>query len=667
MRTSIPFRLIIGLTAVFVAIGPHAMAQQSFDAGLDIGSLMNEASQQFDMDNQDVVFLLDMQRQSWLPDGRQEQTIHRIIWISTENAVETYGDHRIPYDQGHCTLTVHALRTWRDNRWWETTATGKVETLPHALNHAYDYTNMREMMLLHDGIELPCILEVSYTIADREPFRRGIDGLWLFQREHPAVVSRFEFEVPKGVTVRFACSDEELQPEPSADDARGTITHAWEMRHVTARPRPHTADPAAYVPHIVWSTWKGWRDYGDYLADQFASGAQADSTLVGVVDSLEGESRSRIDLLGVIATVIEERVRLVRYSEAYWWPFPRDAGRIYASGYGHALDRAILAAAMMKEAGFQVAPAFVGDGSNQYLGGKLVSLGDVPTLARLEKLRTRIVELVYDGPFDGPFYDPVTSSFISGATALYGRQVWLPVQLSGPTTPVGTGPTLDRLELTLFAEFDEEKGAFKGKGHLFTTGSLCSFPRMVGVSGESEAFLSSVLSGVLEAAELKEFSLVEFGPEKVDIGFSFEMKAPEADDRGRVALVLGDPAGGLMENLPDDIALYHNQRQSPVRLRGLLLQSVEFVLDTAGVEVIYQPQGEMLHNDCGHAEITCSESAGRIKLTRQTKLARSWYEPEEWSDLRELLLVETNERNRTLLLKVPEAKKDSKEEPTSSE
>ena len=106
----------------------------------------------------------------------------------------------IPWNTETCTLEVDVLRTWRDGRWWPDPSrisdTAVVHTLPHALDHADDYTVMRETMLLHDGVELPCIMETAYTITEK--CVPGADGVFVFPSIDPAVVTELAVTAAAG-------------------------------------------------------------------------------------------------------------------------------------------------------------------------------------------------------------------------------------------------------------------------------------------------------------------------------------------------------------------------------------------------------------------------------------------------------------------------------------
>ncbi|HVP07169.1 MAG TPA: DUF3857 domain-containing protein, partial [Candidatus Acidoferrum sp.] len=255
MKTRMMLILCLATLMAFVMGASNVCAQSSYDGRLDIAALMKTAQEKFDLPNQDAVILSEGQSIHWFADGRLTMLVHRIVWINSEIAVNRYADSRIPFDKDHCTFTPLALRTWRDNQWWPTDSSGFVETLPFQLEATYDYTNMREMMLLHNGIAIPCIVELAYRIEDKTPFRKGTDGVWLFNREEPAVESWFELGVPAGTAPHATSANGAPGPQKTKDSQTGLDIYRWSAGPIAAQPRPHVADPTGDLPYIAWTTW----------------------------------------------------------------------------------------------------------------------------------------------------------------------------------------------------------------------------------------------------------------------------------------------------------------------------------------------------------------------------------------------------------------------------
>jgi len=117
MRTATLLTLTIILTVGMLVIAGSVKAQTSIIHDQDIQKLMATAEATFDMTKEDAVLLFDCEENHWLPDKRLKKVVHRIIWINTDNAVDRYGDNRIPFDEKECNFDVITVRTWRDGQW----------------------------------------------------------------------------------------------------------------------------------------------------------------------------------------------------------------------------------------------------------------------------------------------------------------------------------------------------------------------------------------------------------------------------------------------------------------------------------------------------------------------------------------------------------------------
>jgi len=293
---------------------PAGATPESAAGGHDIGELMAAAGEHYDLARLDAVLLLEDLTVTVSAGGRRT-TVHRIAWLGTEIGLNAYGDLRIPNNTGTSTLEVVALRTWMDGRWWpdesEISPTAVVETTPGAIQSADDYTTMRETMLLHDGIELPCIVETIYTITERRPPEYGFDGLWIFPKADPAVLTRLAVEVPKGMTLHHA--EKNGAPEPALDDSGPDVdTYVWRAEFVDRLARPLVGVPAAYAPHVAWSTWESWAALGETVAASVGRSASLDEALADSVANLIDGRPVPIARAEAVADFINETTRAVR-------------------------------------------------------------------------------------------------------------------------------------------------------------------------------------------------------------------------------------------------------------------------------------------------------------------------------------------------------------------
>jgi hypothetical protein len=153
--------MVCAIVLALVLVAPHQCAAEPLASagGLDIGALMSQAKSSLDLSELDAVLLYDGCEIEVQVDGGLRTTFHQIAWISTELGIDEYADLRVPYSTETMSLEVHALRTWRDDRWWPhesaISPTAVVETTPSVLGHADDYLTIRQWWFVTRSVFRP--------------------------------------------------------------------------------------------------------------------------------------------------------------------------------------------------------------------------------------------------------------------------------------------------------------------------------------------------------------------------------------------------------------------------------------------------------------------------------------------------------------------------------
>ena len=639
---------LIGPVAAWIVLAAISAApvrggSMGISGGHDLHELLSRARARFDFGDHDAVLLLESRHVVVDAEGAVTTQIRRVVRIGTAMGIRDHADLRIPYNSDTSKMTVTALRTWRDDTWWpgeaEVSPTAVVETLPFVLAQADDYTGMRETMLLHDGVELPCVMETAYEIEERGAARPGVDGLWIFPQRDPAVLVEFNVTVPTGESLNFRCGNG--APEPVVTRGTdGSITYAWTMEDVERLGSPSIADPAAYAPFVAWSTWESWKALGRRIASVFdeaavLSEALADTLGARLVDEPSAGARARR-----VAAFVNESTRSVHYEPRFWAFSPRPASRTWETAYGHALDRAVLAAALFRRAGLDANPVYRSTGA-----------GDmdltVPGLSRFEPIGIHV-----SGHGLGAFYDPTEGTLTDGPAPLCGRVVWKPGKDDEPSMERGSRDpeATSRFDLVLALEPDEN-GEWTGTGFLSADGCLSVHAEMVGLHGEALALLNGIAGSVVSGATVENFNPEVFTRDEVVVGFDVSVKIPAPDDRGRTLVVIGDPARGVMTRLPHDVHTYHEHRTSPVMLPCGMTQWITLRLRTGGREIVHLPEAREIQNGAGEHVVRTGNKDGWVTIERGLTLRRATIVPEEWPSLRALLLEEADPANRTVFLK----------------
>ncbi len=611
----------------------------------DIGEMMTIAEQSFDLSKQDAVILLEGEKRYLLPDGRQRTLFHEIVWINTEYGLDNYADLRVPFDSERTTLAVLSLRTWREGQWWQGDTTDNnanntaiVETLPFAIRTADAYNHMRETMLLHDGVELPCIMETAYVVEDKQPFRKNIEGIWYFQHNDPVVWSWFVLGFPHGYKPLLSHPGNVGEPVKGKDGELDT--YSFKKGPSPAISSPQTADPAPYTPHIAWSTWSSWKNFGDYIKSTISQAMVLDEALKDSVSKLTKYAPIAAEKADNIVEFVSDYTREVNYPWEFWKHVPRKAHDVFSSAYGHRLDRAVLAAALFAEAGFTVSPIF--------RSSEHINITDyVPTLDRFDG-----VALWISGDGVEAYYNPSNSTIHNGLNQIFGRTIWLPGVEDKPNMRWSGKGESSKYELCLEVNVDTEEANINGKGFYSVSGGFCSYEDMEGTGNQAENHLESVVSGVLTGAGIDSYNPVVFDRFNVTMGLDYSAGLSEEDDYGRYIIEIGNPADGIIDRLPGDVHLNEDSRNSPVNLPGMSNQIVRVILNKCEKYDVYRiPETFILENSAGKFSVNVEEKCNKIIITREISLAETSFTADGWTDLRSLLLAETNERHRTVMIK----------------
>lgn len=672
-----------GGTAPPLARGSSETAAWSYDGTFDLQALWRDACAAGWQD-EDAVVLLD-RRQLREQEGTWVEFRHRVVRLATDLVIEGYSDLRVPYDTTRGDLTVQSLRTLRDGRWIESGPSAQVETTPSALDRAPAYWGCRERMLLHDGVELPCVVETAWTITRRaSPLDDGSGGTHIYPASDPVVRAELLVLANDGDTSPFRVRAFGGAPEPVLGDA-GTLaragfpasgptgTEARGFAAVMTRIDPigeRGSDPAASLPGIAWSRLI-WPELGRALDHGFAASAELDRVAdAALLDTLRARLRDVTvpsEIARRVAALVADRTRFVDYAPPLHLEV-RPAAEVYASGYAVAWERVSLAAALLRSAGLEARLVLAGRSYAAITGDDLPGLErfgapQIGVFARggstrdaegpTSRAEVEPIGLSGNRPLVG-LYDPETSTFHPGGGSIAGRSAWLPGIEDHPRARMidDGGPLGGRVALGLDLRRDEKDGAWIGTGVYEAEGALTPFASMEGLSGQANTWLGAVASDVLAGAEIESYNLSRFDVARVVGGVTVRIASPEADPAGRTRLEIGAPAGGVGSVLPDDLHLHRAERETPLFLPGPVRQELTIRLRLPDAQVERLPDSIRLENQAGRFTVEVSREGEIVRLFRALELTNARIDPEAWPELRALLLAEENPRHRVVLYRV---------------
>lgn len=634
------------LTAIVLLLLPGVLLAGPLgeSGGHDLDALWAEAQAGFDLDQQDAVVLLESRQVTLTFAGALQTRVHEVVWVGTSVGIRDHADLRVPWNAATSTLEVERLRTWRRDRqdpagrWWPDpeiiSPTAVVPTLPHAVDRADDYTDLRETMLLHDGVEPGCIMETAYTITEAGIPAAG--GVFVLPQADPCVLVELRVMAAPGREIVHA----ELNGAPVPQSVNPTKGQGlrWSARNLPALRRPLTAEPAAYEPAVAWSTWNGWDELAEHWRQGFRAAVVLEPDQAEQLRAKLNPARSQRQQLNAVADFLNDMVRPVRCDDTSWRFAPRPAARTLATAYGHDLDRAVLAAALLEAAGFAADPLFIGRGS------VLVAPG-VPRLGDLERVVLRVV-----GSRDAVF-DPGAGQVLA-MDEVFGHPFW---HLDREAAGSGPQPQVDfpapRSLAVGVSLARGEDGAWSAEGHFRGHTLFSHYGRLLHEADLQAGFVAELAGSVVPGLVVDRAAPELLAADGVAVAFGGKAAAVEPDAFGRRTLLVGRPAGGLLDQLPRDVHLHEETRQSPVLGTSGWTQTVTVRLEVAEDELRHRPQPRNLANSAGTFSLAVVFKDGWLTLTRTLALAEGGAAAGDWPALRALLLEEADPANGTVILK----------------
>lgn len=285
-------------------------------------------------------------------DGSQEFRCGEELTLFTHTAMNsTYGETFIVYNPDFQELKIHSSFTKQKNgSIVKTPDNAFVEVLPRFAADAPAYNRLKEMVVVHTGLELGATIYLDYSIITKPGYYPELDVNAFLQETSPVKAYTVSISVPEGKTLGKHLYGSNVKPTETKQEGMKTVS--WTLRNVPATSRE------AFQPEN--------RDNSPRLtASTYTSGKEALSTMdKRFKDSKDYESKTFAQFITEKASGDEEKVKLIRnhvvnclgYSAVPMtetgYAF-RDADEVLRSAYGTLAEKTCLLNTMLNAAGIK--------------------------------------------------------------------------------------------------------------------------------------------------------------------------------------------------------------------------------------------------------------------------------------------------------------------------
>lgn len=237
-------------------------------------------------------------------DGSQELRVQKELTLFTHAAMNgLYGETFIVYDPEFQELTIHESYTrQKDGTVIKTPSNALVEVLPSSAANAPAYNHLKEMVVVHTGLELGATIYLDYSIVSKAGYLPELDVCCPVKELSPVKEFIFQLNVPAGKSVRYELLN--ASAKPVIAQGNGMKSFIWTLKDVAPRPYAYPsgrgnlglvqAVASGMMPVFVASTWPGYTEAVKYLQKQFAVGntSVVEGKVAELTQGLEGNPQA---------------------------------------------------------------------------------------------------------------------------------------------------------------------------------------------------------------------------------------------------------------------------------------------------------------------------------------------------------------------------------------
>lgn len=281
-------------------------------------------------------------------DGSQEMRVQKELTLFTHTAMNRlYGESFIIYNPEFQELKIHHSYTrQKDGNIIEAPENAFVEVLPSAAADAPAYNGLKEMVVVHTGLELGATIYLDYSVITRPGYLPELDVCEQVEELSPIKEYVFSLSVPESKPLHYELLNGKAAP--AVKTANGVKTVTWTLKNV--KPRPSSLEvslPAGSVQAIVASTYASKADALKVIKQQMEGD---EKEVAELAKKLTANAQSTDQKTKVITTYVQGlgNCRLSLSQTGYRL---RPATEVVRSAYGTEAEKAALLAALQRAAG----------------------------------------------------------------------------------------------------------------------------------------------------------------------------------------------------------------------------------------------------------------------------------------------------------------------------
>lgn len=288
-------------------------------------------------------------------DGSQEFRYDMELTLFTHTAMNgTYGESFIVYNPQYQELKINSSYTkQKDGTIIKTPDNAFVEVLPRNAADAPAYNHLKEMVIVHTGLELGATIYLDYTVTSKPGYLPEVDIFEELLQSSPVKEYTLTIVTPEVKELAYTLTNNPAKA--SVKRSGGTCTTSWTLRNLPASSRaPFVYVKNGDVPFLAATTYASEGEALATLLKQF--NPSGDPQLTTLAESLtEGEKKDEDKLEAILEYTTNHIANNgLTLDQTGYRLRPADA--VMSTAYGTEVEKANLLAGLLDGAGFKAEP-----------------------------------------------------------------------------------------------------------------------------------------------------------------------------------------------------------------------------------------------------------------------------------------------------------------------
>ena len=528
-------------------------------------------------------------------DGSREFRYSMELTLFTHTAMNgTYGESFIVYNPDYQVLKINSSYTkQKDGNIVKTPDNAFVEVLPRAAADAPAYNNLKEMVVVHTGLELGATIYLDYTLTSQPGYLPELDIYNELLQSSPVKEYTISLSAPENKPLFYTLQNNSAKPAVST--ANGVKTVTWKLNNLPASSR----DPFVSAAN------------GDALKALYAQFTPAtDVQLAAIAENITEGKKSDTEKVQAILKHVNENLGYSRLSLPDAGYKIRPTSDVVYSAYGTEAEKANLLNGLLNAAGIKAEAAAIYRVKADPAGCGLNAVSGLVVVANA----------------DGKQYvmSPASNKMAdwNGITPV--------ISLTNAGTPVAVNPPSGDIDYKVTLSVSPEKA----DAHVNATIGNAYLPYY-------GSYLSTFAGGDKEATESKTQN---------NTTISYKTSQSLKANNGYVMVSLPDAPVGMAHSY---YCSMNSTRKENLMMPCKVNEQYTYTIQIpAGMKLSTPETVKTIENAAGKVVISAKQKGNTAEVERSLQLNKQLYTPAEFNNLRNLLTEWGNLSSRTLLLSI---------------